>query len=100
MVLDHLYWVFVEQASRLFVLDKKIFYQQAGRLFHDLLSHFTRNSDTNYFSPSPSPFPPAIYLLYISINLKVKWNKKAWSQQPRESPPLPPLLQIKVLQLI
>jgi hypothetical protein len=69
MVLHHLCWVFVEQASCLFLLDKKIFYQQAGGLFHDLLYHFTRNSDTNYFSPSPSPFT----LLYISINLKVKW---------------------------
>jgi hypothetical protein len=34
MVLHHLCWVFVEQASCLFLLDKKIFYQQAGRLFH------------------------------------------------------------------
>jgi hypothetical protein len=86
MVLHHLYWVFVEQASRLFLLDQKIFYQQAGRLFHyqqagrlfhyqqagrlfhDLLSHFTGNSDTNYLSPAPFP------LLYICINFKVKWS--------------------------
>jgi hypothetical protein len=38
MVLHHLYWVFVEQASRLFLLDKKIFYQQAGRLFHSVIA--------------------------------------------------------------
>jgi hypothetical protein len=36
MVLHDLYWVFVEQASCLFVLDKKMFYQQAGRLFHEI----------------------------------------------------------------
>jgi hypothetical protein len=38
MVLHHLYWVFVEQASCLFLLDQKILHQQAGRLFHSVRS--------------------------------------------------------------
>jgi hypothetical protein len=62
----------------LFLLDKKIFYQQAGRLFHEICYPISRATVIQIIYPHP---PAPFSLLYICINLKVKWDKRIFSRE-------------------